>query len=56
MTCENNLAKRYAGEVEIAKADLPFSPTSNYLGTIPAPYQAILPLLTGKQRVQFVAI
>lgn len=56
VTCENNLAKRYAGEVEIAKADLPFSPTSNYLGTIPAPYQAILPLLTGKQRVQFVAV
>lgn len=56
VTCENNLAQRYAGEVEIAKADLPFSATSNYLGTIPAPYQAILPLLTGAQRIQFVAI
>ncbi|MCT2909041.1 DUF871 family protein [Schleiferilactobacillus harbinensis] len=56
VTIENDLAGRYHGEIDIAKTGLPFSPTSNYLGTIPAPFLPVLPLLDGQHPVQFTAL
>lgn len=56
ITMQNDLAGRYHGELDIAKADLPFSPASNYLGTIPTPFLPLLPLIDGRYPVQFTAV
>jgi hypothetical protein len=53
VTIENKLAGRYSGEVEIVKSTLPFSPASNYLGSIPVNFWSLLNLIDDRYQVVF---